>query len=217
MKSHHAVFLIGIFVFLIGIFVLMTPLLIQNVFVSSVDITTDRQTYAYGDYLTFTIEVSEITGDNAILHIKDQNNTSSPINIPITKLKTNITTPQPFDSIVYKIGRYVLEIEYNGNKDQTEFLLIESNKIVIPSWVKDLGSYWVQGQIDDKTFSQGIQFLIKQQIIKVPTSPDKQINHEVKIPEWIRTSTIWWIDGKISDNDYGVAIQHLVKAGIIVV
>lgn len=205
---------IGIFL-LVGMFFL-SVVLVGNVFASSVSISTDKPTYTYGDYLTFTIEVSELNGENAILHIRDESAvTSSPINLPITKLKTVITSPKPFDSTVYKTGKYFLEIEYNGNKDETEFTLVESDKIIIPLWIKELGSYWTQKQIDDKTFSQGIQFLIDQGIIKVPTPEENQDVHEVIIPQWVKTSTQWWIEGKITDNEYGMAIQHLIKIGII--
>lgn len=205
------------FFLLIGVIVTVSLTNVEYASASSIEISTDKQTYAYGDYLSFTIEVSEIISGDAVLHIRDENSTtSSPINLPISKLKTTITAPKPFDPLVYKTGKYFLEIEYNGAIDETEFILIKSDKIVIPSWIKDLGGYWVQNQIDDKTFSQGIQYLIKQKIIQVPTSLDKQSEHAVKIPEWIKTSTVWWIEGKISDNDYGMAIQHLIKVGIIV-
>lgn len=190
----------------------------SNAFASSVSISTDKPTYAYGDYLTFTIEVSELNGKNAVLHIRDESDvTSSPINLPITKLKTTITSPNPFDSTIYKTGKYFLEIEYNGNKDETEFILVESDKIIIPTWIKELGSYWIQNQIDDKTFASGIQYLVTNKIIKVPTPEVNQVTHEVKIPQWVKTSTQWWIEEKITDNEYGMAIQHLIKIGIITV
>ncbi len=37
----------------------------------TVSIYTEKEVYSYGDFLTFTIEVSEITEDLAILHIID--------------------------------------------------------------------------------------------------------------------------------------------------
>jgi len=57
--------------------------------IPTVSIFTEKEIYSYGDFLTFTIEVSEITGEPAILHIIDESGKkSSAIPIPITKLKT---------------------------------------------------------------------------------------------------------------------------------
>jgi len=37
----------------------------------------------------------------------------------------------------------------------------------IPAWIKNNAGWWADGQIDDNTFVQGIQFLIKAGIIVV--------------------------------------------------
>ena len=38
----------------------------------------------------------------------------------------------------------------------------------VPSWVKNNAGWWAEGTIDDDSFVQGIQFLIKEGIMKVP-------------------------------------------------
>ena len=40
----------------------------------------------------------------------------------------------------------------------------------IPSWVKTNAGWWAEGQIDDDSFVQGIQFLIKEGIITISTT-----------------------------------------------
>jgi hypothetical protein len=40
----------------------------------------------------------------------------------------------------------------------------------IPSWVKNNAGWWADGSIDDASFVQGIQFLIKEGIMKVSQS-----------------------------------------------
>ena len=37
----------------------------------------------------------------------------------------------------------------------------------VPSWVKNNAGWWADGTIDDDSFVQGIQFLIKEGIMKV--------------------------------------------------
>jgi len=37
----------------------------------------------------------------------------------------------------------------------------------VPEWVKNTASWWAADQIDDRSFLQGIQYLIKEGVIKV--------------------------------------------------
>ncbi len=41
----------------------------------------------------------------------------------------------------------------------------------IPSWIKNNADWWSNGQIDDNSFIQGIQYLIKEGILKVSEKP----------------------------------------------
>ena len=51
------------------------------------------------------------------------------------------------------------------NIPQTE--LEESTGNGIPSWVKNNAGWWADGQIDDETFVDGIQYLVSNGIIKI--------------------------------------------------
>ena len=43
---------------------------------------------------------------------------------------------------------------------------INSNLIIsVPEWIKNNAEWWVSGSIDDKTFVQGIEYLVKNGII----------------------------------------------------
>ena len=37
----------------------------------------------------------------------------------------------------------------------------------IPSWIKNNAGWWADGSIDDNSFVQGIQFLIKEGIMRI--------------------------------------------------
>ena len=39
--------------------------------------------------------------------------------------------------------------------------------VAIPDWVRNNAAWWADGEIDDKTFANGLQFLIKEGIISV--------------------------------------------------
>ncbi len=44
-----------------------------------------------------------------------------------------------------------------------------SEKTQIPSWIKNNAGWWADGSIDDDSFVQGIQFLIKEGIMSIPS------------------------------------------------
>ena len=184
----------------------------------TVSIYTEKEIYSYGDFLSFTIQVSEITGEPAILYIIDESGKkSSAIPIPITELETEVPSPFPFESNVYPLGMYTLEIQYSGSSSMTEFELIDSGNIVIPLWIREFAKYWYNGAITDVEFSNGIGFLIKEGIIVVPETQNQKTSDEVIIPEWIKASTGWWIDRQISDIEFAKGIEFLIKEGIIVI
>jgi len=180
----------------------------------AVSIYTEKEIYSYGDTLSFTIEVSEVTGDFAILHIIDELGTgSSAIPISITELKTVVPSPFPFESEVYPLGTYTLEIQYSGSTDTTEFELIDLGKFLLPSGTKQVAVAWIQGDISDTFF---MKFLIRENPTLFSTEQNSD-SENVKIPHWVKGTAGWWIDGKISDKELATALQYLIKVGIIVV
>ena len=86
----------------------------------------------------------------------------------------------------------------------------------IPEWVKNNAGWWASGQIPDSAFIDGIEFLIKQEIIVVPVA-DAQSEDGSNIPEWIKTNAGWWASGQIDDKTFATGIEFLIKIGLIVV
>ena len=84
----------------------------------------------------------------------------------------------------------------------------------IPSWIKNNAGWWAEGQIDDNSFVQGIQFMIKENIISIPNLPESSETAE-SVPAWIKNNAGWWAEGQIDDNSFVKGIEYLVKVGII--
>ena len=180
----------------------------------TVSIYTEKEIYSYGDFLTFTIEVSDITEDLAILHIIDESGkSSSAIPISITELKTVVPSPFPFESEVYPLGTYTLEIQYSDSTDTTEFELIDSGKFLLPIGTKQVAVAWIEEDISDTFF---MKFLIRENPTLFSTEQNSEPEN-VKIPHWVKAITGWWIDEKISDKEFATAFEYLIKVGIIVV
>jgi hypothetical protein len=85
----------------------------------------------------------------------------------------------------------------------------------IPSWIKTNAGWWEDGLIDDNSFVQGIQFLIKEGIMKIPQTSQGSSTGSDEIPAWIKTNAGWWEQGLITDNDFVQGIQFLIENGIM--
>ena len=85
----------------------------------------------------------------------------------------------------------------------------------IPAWIKNNAGWWADGQIDDNAFVQGIQFLIKENVLKIPPTTQGTTSGSNEIPAWIKNNAGWWADGQIDDNAFVQGIQFLIKEGIL--
>ena len=84
----------------------------------------------------------------------------------------------------------------------------------IPFWIKNNAGWWADGTIDDDSFVQGIQFLVKENILKIP-STTQGTNSSNEIPSWIKNNAGWWADGTIDDDAFIQGIEFLIKEGIL--
>jgi len=98
----------------------------------------------------------------------------------------------------------------------------------IPEWLKKNAGWWSQGQLDDSTFTNSVQYLIQNQIIDIQTLPNVSVDPDeedkfaeeeeiVSVPEWIKNNAGWWSEGQIDDQTFIKGIEYLVENGIIVV
>jgi len=184
----------------------------------TISIETSQSVYEYGDNLVMIINVSEITGDDAFIYITDPTERKSLLlQQPISQEYTEFPSKFPFDSAIWKPGKYVLEIEYSGDKSSTQFTIEDTGKIALPFWIRDLAKMWInEPLVTDKDFARAIEYLIQHEIIKIPyTEPGEETISS--IPEWVKNNAGWWIEGKISDTEFTMALQYLVKTGIITV
>ena len=125
-------------------------------------------------------------------------------------------TPLPSTSAIDKHPNLELE-----KTDETKSILIEeisdvSKSKEIPSWVKNNAGWWADGTIDDNSFVQGIQFLVKEGIIAVD-STSQGTEESKEIPTWIKNNAGWWANDDIDDDAFITGIEFLVKEGIIAV
>jgi len=201
-----------------GIFVL-SILAIQSASASpSAQIVMEKTTYSYGEKLVYSIEVSEITGDLAIIHIRDESGKgSSAIPIPISQLKTDIPSPYPFEKQIFPEGKYFIDLEYSGATSTAEFMLVDLGNIVIPFQTKQIAYNWINNQVSSGILIDSIQKSVEKDAINIPYEINQQNIGGVYIPEWVKSITTWWLEEKISDETFANAFQYLIDNKIIVI
>ncbi len=84
----------------------------------------------------------------------------------------------------------------------------------IPGWIKTHAGWWAGGQINDSAYLLGIQYLIKEGIMVIPSTEMSESSGS-QVPVWIKNNAGWWASGQIDDITYVSGIQYLVKVGII--
>ena len=184
----------------------------------AVSIETSQSIYHYGEYLSITINVSEVTGDFATIHITDPSQKKSILlQPPISQETHSFPSNHPFDSAIWKSGSYILELEYSGATTSTQFSIQDSGEVAIPFWIRDLATMWItEPLVTDKDFGRAIEYLIQHEVIKIPyTEPEGDAI--TSIPDWVKTNAGWWVTEKISDTEFALALQYLIKKGIILV
>ncbi|MDH3277211.1 MAG: peptidase [Nitrosopumilus sp.] len=127
-------------------------------------------------------------------------------------------------------GEYQLKLILTGQNSQNfeEFFTSKSDLVItqpgmkkeqtitIPSWIKTNAGWWSTGIIGDQEFVQSIQFLIKEDILKIPIT-ESSLSKTQEIPDWIKTNTGWWAEGLLDDSDFVLGIQFLISSGIMVI
>jgi sugar lactone lactonase YvrE len=120
-----------------------------------------------------------------------------------------------FDETFYITDKSIIR-KYSGitgytSQQQGTFLVPEKQ---VPVWIKNNAKWWADGSIDDSSFTQGLQYLIKEKIMNVESKSQKS-GETTEIPSWIKNNAKWWADGSIDESSFISGIEYLVKEGII--
>ena len=202
---------------LVLVILAITAVFVPNAFATpSIQIILDKTTFSYGEKLVYTIEVSEVTGDLAIIHIRDEfGKGSSAIPIEISNLKTQVPSLYPFEKTVFAEGKYFIDLQYSGAETSAEFSIIDSGNIVIPFQTKQIAYSWINNQVSSGILVDSIQKNVEMDAITIPQTIDRENLEKINIPDWVKLVAIWWLEEKISDETFAKAFQNLVDRKII--
>ena len=184
----------------------------------TVSINMEKTIYSYCERLFYIIEVSEVTGEPAIIHIRDElGKGSSAIPIPIVDLQNPVPSLVPFEKQIFPLGKYFIDVEYSGAEFTAEFELVDTNKICIPEIIKPILANWLSGNISDGFLIDAFQKYMEENAMNIPYEINQENVYEVTIPEWMRTVGIWWAEGKISDEEFIRNFDYLIEKRAIMI
>ncbi|MDH3361472.1 MAG: hypothetical protein OEL56_03635 [Nitrosopumilus sp.] len=182
----------------------------------TVSIIMEKTTYTYCEKLFYTIKVSEVTGNPAIIHIRDEaGKGSSAIPIQITGLENPIPSLIPFEKEVFPLGKYFIDVEYQNSKVTAEFELIDSDNTCIPELIKPIMSNWLSGNISDGFLMDAFERYVDNKLVSIPFEINESNVYSIKIPEWVKNIGYWWVEESITDDELSKAINYLVNRNII--
>jgi len=170
----------------------------------------NKQTNALQPHVDYKIAV--IQGGNQVFGIPITHTAEGAVSIPfqfqtagtyqvIVDIEGLVFQPIPPETVTFD-----LNVGSSSNPTST---------IQIPKWVKNNAKYWHDGAIDDSTFAQGIQYMIKHGIITIPPTQSSQAKPGVTIPAWVKNNAGYWSTGDIDDATFVKGIQYLITIGII--
>lgn len=173
--------------------------------------------------------VKVISGDNVESIVNLYNHLTGCITVHGDKANPLKYTPEISDKLAYGLHEVAYKFpnmpksllqhtaaqaKAMGSVAAEKFLGGTGGSYVIPEWVKNNAGWWSEGKITDQDFTSGLQYLIKEKIIKVPASnSDKPGSSE--IPKWVKNVAKFWADGKTTAADFVNGIQYLITNNII--
>jgi hypothetical protein len=110
-------------------------------------------------------------------------------------------------TIFIMIGFMACIITYSCNS-------VSAEEYSIPNWIKNPAKWWHDGKIYDSDFVLGMQYLLNQEIIKIPQTTTFP-HFFPQTPSWIKTTAGEWAADQISDEEFLQGIQYLVLEGTI--
>ena len=152
------------------------------------------------------------------------------------------TLPSPWNTMIFSSndtgssikGKHIVVYTGNGLDAKNEAFQISSdnNSICIvsesmpaiqlfkvdqkiPDWIKNNARWWTNNSIDDQTFMNGIQFLIKENIIHVEHNVEKSEGQQLTIPNWIKITVGFWANEQTGDTEFIQALQWLITNNIL--
>jgi len=140
----------------------------------TVEINSDNESYNLGDSVIFSGNVNKYDAERSLrISIFSGSNLAVTQKVPVDTDGT-FTHEIPLNE-KFSDGKFTVKAQYGNTKTTIAIIsfVVNSNDDTssqnnkIPDWIKNNAGWWAAGDIDDSSFVQGIQFLIKEGFMKL--------------------------------------------------
>ena len=111
-------------------------------------------------------------------------------------------------------GFFTFEVDVQESKSTSKPIVATESETSIPGWIKNNAEWWADDLIPDSGFVSGIQWLISNDIMKIPPT-EQGTGYDNVIPGWIKNNAEWWADDMIPDSAFVSGLQWLISNGIM--
>lgn len=167
-------------------------------------ITIDNEVYAEEN------KVSKIIIEDD-LYIKSSTPIQVAFEIKATD-KFNNTIPVNCDKTsnsVFELGKTTVRciaIDSLGNQIRDSFEVTVGYDIVhIPKWFKQTTEFWITEKISENEYIEILDYLLDEQLIKIPSSKVSKESTDSSIPIWIKTNSEKWVNNEITNDEFSIA------------
>ena len=120
---------------------------------------------------------------------------------------------------IFEVGKTTVRcmVEDTQGKIMTNsFVVTVGYKIVqFPDWFKQTTEMWTSQYISDTEYVDTLSFLLREQIIHVPTTKSSIDNPNSEMPIWLSNNAEKWTRGEISDDEFSIVILWMINNGMI--
>jgi len=140
----------------------------------TVEIKSDHESYSLGDSAIFSGNVNKYDAERSLrISIFGGSNLVVTQKVPVDADGT-FSHEIPLND-KFSDGKFTVKAQYGNTKTTIAIISFTVNSDVveasennkIPDWIKNNAGWWADGQIDDRSFVEGIQFLIKEGFMKL--------------------------------------------------
>ena len=143
----------------------------------SVEIVFDKEMHVVGDAITISGNVNKYDEDRKLRIVVFDQDSKLVVNEKIAVNPDKTFSYDLTSDAKLSEGEHTMRVQYGSSKvtvEQTSFMIspsdsmsLEKTDTVIPKWIKNNAGWWAEGSIDDGSFVQGIQFMIKEGLMSV--------------------------------------------------
>ena len=173
---------------------------------ADIDVQIDKTIYEEGDIISVSGTVTNVKlGQPVAIIVTNPNGNLASLQQVIVGTDKRFSSEISVNNSLINIeGTYTVTVQYGSpNVSDTitfefkEIALVQHTQSKIPAWVKNNAGWWADGQIDDDSFIQGIQYLINDRILITNT-----VNIPNDFPSFLKNNAGWWADGQIDDDSF---------------